>query len=255
MQHASALGNSPVPRYLQLVELFRQQIARGVWKVGDRLPSNDELARSYEVARGTVRQAVQLLEREQLIEARQGRGSFVMGSVKEDRWVRMESSLEELAKVYRRTRPEMLTLREAVEAAPLRASDGVPAASYVQMRRVHRRDDDAYCLIDIHLDERLFRRSPKRFRTEAVIPILTAMRPSPIATARQTLTLAGAGLEAAEHLRIPVGSPVAHVRRVFTGAGGQVIYLAEVTYRGDVIQLEMDLKIQHQGEETRATRS
>jgi len=243
MPHASALGNSPIPRYLQLVELFRQQIARGVWKVGDRLPSNDELARAYDVARGTVRQAVQLLERERLIEARQGRGSFVMGSVKEDRWVRMESSLEELAKIYRRTQPEMLMLRELVGEAPVRASDGVSAASYVYMRRVHRRDGNAYCIIGIYLEERLFRRAPKRFRAEAVIPILTAMRPSPVVAARQTLTLAGADLEAAEHLRIPVGSPVANVRRVFVDAAGQVIYLAEVTYRGDVIHLEMDLKI------------
>jgi GntR family transcriptional regulator len=32
------------------------------------------------------------------------------------------------------------------------------------------------------------------------------------------------------------------VRRVFTDEDGRVIYLGEVTYRGDFVRIEMDLK-------------
>ena len=39
--------------------------------------------------------------------------------------------------------------------------------------------------------------------------------------------------------RIPINAPVAEVRRVMRG-GGTAIYLANVTYRGDDIHLEMD---------------
>lgn len=39
-----------------------------------------------------------------------------------------------------------------------------------------------------------------------------------------------------------VNAPVADVRRVFTGPRRRVIYLAEVTYRGDFVQVEFDLK-------------
>ena len=237
-----AFSHSPIPRYLQLADLFRQQIARGIWKVGDRLPSNEELARIYDVARGTVRQAVQLLESEQLIEARQGRGSFVTGSINQDRWIRVVSSLDELAKFYSETRPQMLTLHEGIETAPVRDSDGTPAPSYVYMRRVHSRDAQPYCVIDIYLDEALFQGAPDKYRSEPVIPLLMATRPTPIATARQTLTLSGAGIEVAEHLHVAVSSPVANVRRVFANADGRVTYLALVTYRGDVIRIEMDLK-------------
>jgi GntR family transcriptional regulator len=35
---------------------------------------------------------------------------------------------------------------------------------------------------------------------------------------------------------------VGEVRRVFTDADGRVIYLGEVTYRGDFIHLDMNLK-------------
>ena len=48
-----------------------------------------------------------------------------------------------------------------------------------------------------------------------------------------------------EHLRdlaAYLEERVAEVRRVFTGPGKRVIYLAEITYRGDYVHLEMDLK-------------
>jgi GntR family transcriptional regulator len=56
------------------------------------------------------------------------------------------------------------------------------------------------------------------------------------------LTIATADMEVARRLQVPVNAPVAEVRRVFTDAAGRVIYLGEVTYRGDFIQLQMTLK-------------
>jgi GntR family transcriptional regulator len=43
-------------------------------------------------------------------------------------------------------------------------------------------------------------------------------------------------------LGLPLNAPVAEVRRVCRSPDGTVIYLGEVTYRGDYIHLEMDLK-------------
>ena len=62
-----------------------------------------------------------------------------------------------------------------------------------------------------------------------------------IAQAHQTLTIGTAAPETAGHLGIPVNAPVAYVRRVFRAPDGTVLYLGDVTYRGDLVQLEMDL--------------
>ena len=51
-----------------------------------------------------------------------------------------------------------------------------------------------------------------------------------------------ADVEVATLLDIPVGEPMADVRRVLVAPDGTVIYLAEVNYRGDFIHLDMDLK-------------
>jgi GntR family transcriptional regulator len=118
----------------------------------------------------------------------------------------------------------------------------VPAERYAYMRRVHSRDGKPYCVIDIHLDERIFRRSPRRFREETVIPLLTSMKSVKIAKAHQVLTIGTADMEVARLIDVPLNAPVAEVRRVFRDPDDRVIYLAEVVYRGDAIHVEMDLK-------------
>src|SRR5690606_29497211 len=111
---------------------------------------------------------------------------------------------------------------------------------YVFMRRIHARDDKPYCVINIYIDDELFRRNPKGFRTQTVIPLLASMQV--VADAHQTLTIGSADLEVARCLDLSINAPVAEVRRIFRNAAGEVIYLAEVTYRGDAIRFEMNLK-------------
>jgi GntR family transcriptional regulator len=154
----------------------------------------------------------------------------------------VQTSLQALAKAYRDDRPEILNIHEGITQAPLRPEDGPPAPRYVFMRRVHAKAGQPYCVINIYLDERIFRKKEARFRAETVIPILVDMKEGGIAKAHQVLTIGIADLEVARLLQMPANSPVAEVRRVFTAADGHVIYLAEVTYRGDFVQLQMVLK-------------
>jgi GntR family transcriptional regulator len=236
------ISDSHVPKYAQIADIFRQRIARGIWRQGLRLPANEELAAEFSVSRVTIRQAVELLTRDGVIEAQQGRGTFVTGTLKQDRWLKVETTLSDLAEMYRDTSPEIINISESRTDAPLFPEDGKPAAKYVFMRRVHSRNKRPYCVISIYLDEKIFRRFPKRFRNETVIPILSDLRDPAIENARQTLTIGTADLEAAKLLHVPLNSPVAEVRRVFTTADRTVIYLGEVTYRGDFVRIDMDLR-------------
>jgi GntR family transcriptional regulator len=236
------IADSHVPKYAQIADIFRQRIARGTWSKGFRLPANEVLALEFGVSRVTIRQAVDLLSRDGVIEAQQGRGTFVTGTLKQDRWLRVETTLSDLVDVYRDTSPEIINISEGRIDAPLLPADGKPAEKYVFMRRVHSRKKQPYCVISIYLDERIFRRYPKRFRNQTVIPILNDLKDPAIAQARQTLTIGTADLEVARFLNIPLNSPVAEVRRVFTIADGTVIYLGEVTYRGDFVRIDMDLR-------------
>lgn len=234
-------SDSPIPRYLQVADLLRQRIARGAWATGHKLPSLDELAAEFGVARVTMRQAIELLARDGLVSPQQGRGTFVTGQPRNARWLSVVTTLDELSRMYRDTEPQIVNIDESTTPPALDPDEGLPAERYVFMRRVHSREGQPYCVINIHLDERIFRRSPKRFRDETVIPILTAMKSVTIAKAHQVLTIGTADMEVARLLGVPVNTPVAEVRRVFRDASDRVIYLGEVTYRGDAIHLAMNL--------------
>ncbi len=68
--------NSSVPLYVQLADTIRGQIKTGQIKVGDMLPSENEMIKLYGVARLTVREALSVLVNEGLLEKRHGKGTF-----------------------------------------------------------------------------------------------------------------------------------------------------------------------------------
>jgi len=68
------------PLYQQLADLLKQQIQEGRYPAGSRLESEPEIAEHYEVARGTVRQAMDVLVTEGFLNRIQGKGTFVVSS-------------------------------------------------------------------------------------------------------------------------------------------------------------------------------
>jgi GntR family transcriptional regulator len=71
-------GRSVVPPYLQIVQQARQALRMGLLDVGDRLPAVREVVGATAVNPNTVLKAYRDLEREGLIEARPGHGTFVL---------------------------------------------------------------------------------------------------------------------------------------------------------------------------------
>lgn len=61
----------------QVYGQMRNQIMEGEWKPGEKIPSETQLIQLFGVSRGTIRQAIQKLAGEELIETRRGAGSFV----------------------------------------------------------------------------------------------------------------------------------------------------------------------------------
>ncbi len=235
-------GKVPIPRYVQLADLMRHRITKGYWSPGDVLPSIEELMVEFDVARVTVRHATRLLADEGLLSPQRGRGTFVTATAGRKRKLVVETTLESLVEMYRGDTPDLSNIIESDAKPVLTKEDGSAAPRYFHMRRIHSRDGERYCVVSIFLDYRVFQLAPAKFRHEVVLPILTSLPDVTIGSARQTLHISTADLDVARDLQLPVNSPVAEVRRVFCGPDGTVIYLAEATYRGDYIYMEMDLK-------------
>lgn len=233
--------SSRVPLYLQIADSLRDRIARGVWQQGEVIPTLEQIAAEFDVARVTARQAVQLLMSEGALTPQRGRGTFVCATPPVMKPVQVVTTLKALAEMYQATSQQPLTVEESRRKPPVIAADGELARDYIYMKRVHSSNGLPYCVISLYLEEKIFSMSPDRFRNELVIPILVSLSPQRIAKARQTLTISSADAETARLLRVPTDAPVARVQRIFNDADNVVIYYADVVYRGDAVKVEMDL--------------
>ncbi|MFG2979194.1 GntR family transcriptional regulator [Streptomyces sp. NPDC048331] len=73
----SSQGGTRQPKYQRIADALRTAIQAGEYGPGDRLPGENDLMATYEVARMTARQALGVLQNEGLTEARKGAGVFV----------------------------------------------------------------------------------------------------------------------------------------------------------------------------------
>lgn len=74
MSEINALNYRPL--YEQIKSLLVRRLADNEWPPGTALPSEIALAQEYQVSQGTVRKALTTMEKEHLVERRQGRGTF-----------------------------------------------------------------------------------------------------------------------------------------------------------------------------------
>ena len=85
------------PRHEQLADDLFNQIADGTYAVGDRLPTEQELCMSNDMARGTVRRALGHLEALGMISRRPGAGTTVVASAPVSRYQPVAQSAEDIA--------------------------------------------------------------------------------------------------------------------------------------------------------------
>src|ERR1700761_7078200 len=74
---AAAGGKPEDPLYRQVVHALKEEIVSGVYPVGSRLPSEEELCERFSVSRYTVREALRRLREDHLVTSRQGAGTVV----------------------------------------------------------------------------------------------------------------------------------------------------------------------------------
>lgn len=95
--------NEPVPYYLQLANVLREEIKKGKYKIGNRLPTEAQLAQKWEISRITVRSALTELEKENLIYRIPSRGTFVNDLKKENPLLKLRREKMESTKFANRT--------------------------------------------------------------------------------------------------------------------------------------------------------
>lgn len=239
----TAFARSRMPLYAQVAAELRFRIESGRWTAGEKLPTLAALEEEFGIARVTARQAVGLLEEEGLVWRKQGKGTFVARGLDDPRWLHLATEWSSLMQMIEGTAIRLLGVSPAARPPGIGPEDGEPAQAYQRIRRVHVKDEQPYCLINIYVARNLYERAPDQFQTRLALKTLALMPDVHIDAARQTLTIGRASMQAAELLETEVGAPTADVRRVITDTNGTLIYFAEILYRGDFVKLDIDFLV------------
>ena len=136
----------------EIVKAITDLIMRRVWKPGDMIPSEKELAIQFHVGRSTVREAIKSLAVLGVLDARAGEGSFIRAPNSEllsgaFRWGLMlsERNLDDLIDV--RALVEVECARRAAERRTEQTLDRLAAA--IEEMKAHEGSADLFMAIDM----------------------------------------------------------------------------------------------------------
>lgn len=138
------------PAYQGIKDFILARIHAGEWGEGDQVPSENELAREFKVARMTVNRALRELTAEQVLTRVQGAGTFVARPKYESTLVAIRSISDEIAARGHRHRASVLALGATVADAALAEEIQVKAGSPIfHSRLLHFENDEP-----VQLEER-----------------------------------------------------------------------------------------------------
>ena len=209
-----------LPRYQRLRDEMVALIAARHWRPGEAIPTEQALAKSYDVAVGTVRKAVDLLVAEGLLERFQGRGTFV-------RRASFDSSLFRFFRFQTRQGerriPESRILRREVVDAPSAVAATLQISSsarVIQMLRLRLIDDVPMLAEEIWLPYVRFVAFAEMDLNEVgdlLYPVYETQCNQVVASASETLTVEAIGPLHARLLRIEPGTPAVVIERLAFG--------------------------------------
>lgn len=118
------------PAYQGIKDFILGRIQSGEWSEGDQVPSENELAREFNVARMTVNRALRDLTSDQVLTRVQGSGTFVARPKYESTLVAIRSISDEIVARGHLYRAEVLHISAAIAdevlAAEMQVNEGSP---------------------------------------------------------------------------------------------------------------------------------
>jgi len=234
-----------LPYYVQLAEIVRDQIRRGVWRPGDLLPSEADLCSMYDISRTAVRQALDELVAEGLVEKEKGRGSFVAHPRTAQFIVQeLRGFFEEMTSRGFDVQTRILDLE--IGTVPRHVAPGLglaKGAEVVSIDRVRSADGTPIVHVVTHLPATRFRELADMDLTQASLYSTLSARFGLIpGGGHRQIDAVGATRDKADLLQIEVGAPLLRMTAVNHDVEGRPFEYFRAWYRGDVASFDIQVQ-------------
>src|ERR1700756_5934102 len=231
-------GTQDALLYSRVEAVIACEIADGILKVGDQLPTEDILIARFEVSRITVRRAIQNLVGRGLVEIRRGKGTFVASPRITHELTELSGFVEDMHALGRKPTARVIATEvvaaDATVAGHLRLTKG---QRVVKIRRVRLADriplsfDETY--LPLEIGKKII---TNNLKIEPIFSLLERKYDIPLVEAEYKLDAVAAENEVAAALKVKQRSPIFRIERTTYSTGGRPVDYERLHYRGDLVQ-------------------
>lgn len=226
-------------RYEEIARRLVHDVQHGRWARGDRLPTETQLSAEYGVSRGTMRSALDVVERLGMVSRRPRIGTVVESARPSGRFVRSISSLHDLVQYSDETRRDVLRVSgyvaDEAAAADLECRPGQRWTRITMVRTAADETDEPICHTEVYLDPAIAEAVGDRLTDpHGLISEMVEQQTGQTShTVEQRIRAQVVPASLAEVLQVPVGSAALQIRRRYLDQEGRPFEITVSTHPAD----------------------
>lgn len=237
--------NLSMPLYEQVAECLRQEIAKSQYGIHGNIGTHSQIAQRFGVSLITVRKAVQILADENLVDIKQGKGTFVKNLFIRDNYNVFTGASVVLDKnniqgsIYVRHFIHI----DTPEHLPEEAKNALGGDCFY-LQRIHSIEKDPVACADIYLPSSYGERMTKKdVELYTIYQIYQNKLGVKLGQGRQLIRANGAAKEIGKLLLIEPGAPVLEIERFAYDSEDRLIEYMLLTYEYDKYEFEVKLAL------------
>jgi len=236
--------DSNIPYYVQLTGIIKDQISQKVWNPGEQIPGEPDLCKIYGVSRTVVRQALDEIESEGLIERRKGKGTFVaMPKISESLAQKLTGFYEDM--VARGFKPVTQVLRQQILECNEKIAQYLeiaPGTQVIDIKRLRSVNDSPVQVVTSYIPYSL---CPKLAEVDLTNRSLYEFLETEcglfIARGRRYIEAVAASEVDAKYLQVERGAPLIQLESISYLENGTPVEFYHARHRGDRSRFEIEL--------------
>jgi GntR family transcriptional regulator len=234
----------PQPLYIQVTDLIKDQIAKKFWQLDEMIPSENELAATYEVSVGTVKKALSKLVDEGILYRRQGKGTFVNRPDFKRSFMRffrygVDENLEERFLSSNVLSLDIITPDKRIRDM-LKLADNEKT---ITIKRIRYLNELPLLLQDLYLPYKIFKGFDEiDISRELLYPIYDEKFKTPVIWADEYLRPTIADSNVADALKVDIGDPVISIERIVYTYGDEPVEVRCSIGRGDKFRYHIEIR-------------
>lgn len=212
------------PRYQKIKSFLLDEIEQGKLRPGDRVPSENRLARDFSVSRMTARRALHELADSGVLDRSQGAGSYVSETIASSSLLEIRNIADEITDRGHRHQCQVLLLEKCAASEKVARQMGLAQGeSVLHSLMIHSENDIPVQWEERHVNPNLI---PHYLEQDYCVKTSNAYlnEVAPLTEADHLIRAVAAEHEIAGKLQIEEGEPCLQITRVSRAKSGVVAY-------------------------------